>query len=150
MGVPIPINTLLKDFAEHIGQTETLKGCDPFGSPGTLGRLPRAVLHYDDSPVVEGPSRHEVFHNVKIEILVADKSNIPDATEQAATLIEDVKLRIRTKDEQTGKGGITLGGQNIDIKSSSQQIDEATYGGKVYVAAIVRVTMHEIADVDYE
>ena len=143
--------------AKHLEATEDADGRKLFSAvdqltPKSVGALPRAVVHYRQSPQVEGPGRLKVIHMLEVEAVIAPYADVEAARRVAGAVFKTVSDQLR-KQAADGSGGVCLaqfdGVTNVVLSVEGQRFDEARYGGTRYLTAVLTVIVTEITAQDY-
>lgn len=144
------INVLLirERLARELSKATHLKGADRWRQP-KLGPLPRAVLYSARSPIEASPQRQRIQHNIDVEIIVAPKSNMDIAMAAMVPLLQNtIDYLNRTVFPQLAKSEAD-GGLGVALHVLAYQQSERTYARRVYVTAIIEVTLTEVAGESY-
>jgi hypothetical protein len=138
----------IMDILEDLGRVlkenvDGLKGVDTILPSAFGGQLPRAILVYSPSEVIEGEAGTEkIIHQVSVQVVLAPYANFGTVRERAAPYINAVKEAIRDK--------VTISGR-VSAANIIQQsiITDLRIGDTIYAAAVVDVTLTEVSSVSY-
>ncbi len=144
----IDVFLLRERLANQLANADHLEACDLWRQP-KLGVLPRAVLYSALSPIEASPQRQKVQHNIDVEVVVAPKSNMDVAMRAMAPLIQDtIDYLNRTAFPNLAQSEAN-GGLGVALHVRGYLQSERVYAKRVYVTAIIGVTLTEVAGEAY-
>lgn len=144
----IDVALIRERLASILGKAKHLKGADRWRQP-KLGSLPRAVLYSARSPIEASPQRQRIQHNIDVEIVVAPKSSMDVAMRAMVPLLQDTIDYLNRVAFPHLAQSEADGGLGVALHVLAYQQSERTYARRVYVTAIIEVTLTEVAGESY-